>query len=125
MSTKGRGLRILRLLVPVSSIINALLAVNFFPLVPLLGWLNFGRAGWTTAWIPEAAMLLVLPAGYFVYWHYGLIVAGAALALALCWWRRTGASEARLWTITNGATIAVYLAVRIILAAQGVRPDSV
>jgi hypothetical protein len=125
MSTNGRGLRVLRLLVPVSSIINALLALNFFPLVPLLGWLNFGRAGWATAWIPEPVLLLVLPAGYYIYWHYGLIVAGVALALSICWWRQGGAREARVWTLLNGATIAVYLAVRLILAVQGIRPDIV
>jgi hypothetical protein len=70
-------------------------------------------------------LLLVLPAGYYVYWHYGLIVAGVALALSMCWWRQGGPREARGWIVLNGAALAIYLAVRIILAVQGIRPDIV
>jgi hypothetical protein len=125
MAREARGLPVLSVLAQVSSVVNLLLALNFFPLVPLLGWLNFGRAGWATAWIPDAVMLLVLPATYYVYWHYGLIVAGAALALSVLWWRQGGAGKARAWTVLNGATIVIYLVVRIILAVQGIRPDIV
>lgn len=120
----GRS-RVLRVLTPVFSGINLLLALNFFPLVPLLGWLNFGRAGWATAWIPDAVMLVVLPAGYSIYWHYWFIVAGVALVLSVSLWRQGGGQSARVWTLVNGATIAMYLVVRVILELQEIRPDIV
>jgi hypothetical protein len=125
MTEETRRLRVLRALVRVFSVINVLLAFNFFPLVPLLGWLNFGRAGWATAWIPEAVMLVVLPAGYYVYWHYWFIVAGVPLLLSLYSWRQGGGREARLWSVLSAVTIAMYLVVRIILLVQGIRPDIV
>jgi hypothetical protein len=124
--TKGaRRLRVLGALVPVLSVINLLLALNFFPLVPLLGWLNFGRAGWATAWIPEAVMLVVLPAGYYIYWHYWFIVAGVPLLLSLYSWQQGAGRAARTWSVMNAATIAMYLVVRLILTVQGIRPDIV
>ncbi len=123
MATAARSPAFFRRLVPVLSVINLLLALNFFPLVPLLGWLNFGRAGWATAWIPDAVLLLILPAAYFFYWHYGCLVAGVPLALALWSWKREGGQAARGWAILNAATIGVYLIVRIVLAVLGIRPD--
>ena len=125
MTEEARRLQLTRVLLRVFSGINVLLALNFFPVVPLLGWLSFGRAGWATAWIPEAVLLFVLPAGYYVYWHYWFIVAGVALLLSICLWRQDGGQEARVWTVVNGATIAVYLIVRIVLELRGIRPDIV
>jgi hypothetical protein len=125
MATRGRRLSVFSLLAQVSSVINLVLALNFFPLVPLLAWLNYGRAAWTTAWLPDWLMLLVLPGLYYVYWHFWFIVAGLALLLSTLWWRQTGAPRARLWTALNGAMIAMYLAARIIMAVQGIRPDIV
>lgn len=125
MPEEARRLQVLRALVRVLSVINVLLAVNFFPLVPFLGWLNFGRAGWATAWMPEVVMLVVLPAGYYLYWHFWLIVAGVPLLLSLYSWRQGGGREARAWSVVNALTIAMYLAARIILAVQGIRPDIV
>jgi len=125
MAKEARRLRVFRVLVHVFSGINVLLALNFFLLVPLLGWLNFGRAGWATAWIPDAVWLFVLPAGYYIYWHYWFIVAGVALVLSICLWRQSGEQEDRVWTEVNGATIAIYLVVRIILEVRGIRLDIV
>ncbi len=120
---RTRAPRVLHGLVRVLSVINLLLALNFFPVVPLLGWLSFGRAGWAMAWIPEAVLLLVLPAAYNIYWHYWFLVAGVAVGLSGYWWRHGGAQEARAWTVANGATMVIYVIVRIVLAAQGIRPD--
>ena len=78
----------MRLLTRILSIANLLLAVLFFPLVPLLGWLNYGVVGWAVAWIPDAVLLTVLPAAYSLYWHYGLVIASLPLVLALWLWRR-------------------------------------
>ena len=60
--------------------INVVLVLNFWPVVPLLGWLNFGHAGWLTAWIPDVVLLTLLPAGYALYWHFWFVSAGLALA---------------------------------------------
>jgi hypothetical protein len=125
MAKEARRLRVFRLLVYVFSGINVLLALNFFPVVPLLGCLNFGRMGWALAWMPDAVLLFVLPAGYYIYWHYWFIVAGVALVLSRCLWKQGGAPEARVWTVVNGATIVIYLVVRIILEVRGIRPDIV
>ena len=125
MTREAERSLVLRVLATVLSGINLLLALNFFPFVPLLGWLNFGRAGWATSWIPDAILLFVLPAGYYVYWHYWFIVAGVPLALSTYLWRQGGAQEGRLWTVANAATIALYVVIRIILDVQGIRPDAV
>jgi hypothetical protein len=70
-------------------------------------------------------MLHLLPAGYYIYWHYWFIVAGVPLLLSLYSWRQGGGRAARNWSVVNAATIAMYLVVRIILAVQGIRPDIV
>jgi hypothetical protein len=125
MSGTSERSPMLQALVRVASVVNLLLAFNFFPLVPLLGWLNFGRANWATTWIPDAVMLIALPAAYAFFWHFWYVPAGAAIILSVSLWRRSGANEGRLWTALNAAVIAMYLAVRLILALQGVRPDIV
>jgi hypothetical protein len=125
VAKETRGLAVLPVLASVLSIINVLLALNFLLVVSLLGWLNFGRAGWATAWIPEAVLLVVLPAAYYIYWHYGPIVAGVALLLSMYSWRQGGERKARVWSLLNGMTIVGYLVVRIILEVQGIRPDIV
>jgi len=108
-----------------SGTLNVILALNFFPVVPLLGWLNFGHAGWATAWIPDVVLLVLLPAGYFAYWHFWFAVAGLALACSAHVARRAESREARGWAAVNGAAIVLYVVVRIILAARGIRPDIV
>jgi hypothetical protein len=125
MTSEVGSAGMLRVLAPVFSVANLFLALIFFPLVPLLGWLNYGRAGRATAWIPDAVTLTVLPAAYYVYWHYWFIVAGVALVFSVSLWRQRGPRSARVWALVNGATIAMYLVVRIILTAQGIRPDIV
>lgn len=122
---EARGQRVVRALVRVLSIVHVLLALNFFPLVPFLGWLNFGHASWATAWIPEVVMLLVLPAGYFIHWHFWFVVAGAPLLLSVYWWRRGRGREARAWTVVNGVAMVMVLVVRVVLQVLGVRPDIV
>lgn len=107
------------------TIVNVLLALNFFPLVPFLGWLNYGHADWATAWIPDVVLLLVLPAAYFVYWHYWFAIAVPATLMALYLYRRTGDPRARTLTLINGATILVFWIVRIVMAIFDVHPDIV
>lgn len=125
MAEETRGPKVFRVLVYAFSVFNVLLALNFFPLVPLLGWFNFGHAGWATAWIPEVILLVVLPAGYYIYWHFWFIVAGSALVCSLYLNRRVGSREAKVWAVVNGVTIVMYLVVRIILEVRGIRPDIV
>lgn len=125
MAERATGLKMLRVSMPVFSVINVLLALNFFPFVPLLGWLNFGHANWATAWIPEVILLGVLPAGYFVYWHFWFVVVGPALLCSLYVWRWEGSQEAKVWTVVSGVALATYLVARIVLDILGVRPDIV
>ena len=102
------------------SIVNGALALNFFPLVPLMGWLNYGHGG--TPWLPDLLLLTLLPAGYYLYWHFWYVVAIPALACSLVL-RRHGPVQ---WpTVLNLATIILYWLVRLILFLAGIRPDSV
>jgi hypothetical protein len=125
MAEEPRDLKLLRLLMHLFGILNVVLALNFYPIVPLLGWLNFGHAGWATAWIPDVVLLVVLPAGYFIYWHFWFVVAGLALACSVYLSRRSGSRETRIWAVANGATILMYVVLRLCFALRGIRPDIV
>ncbi len=105
--------------------INLALAFNFFPLVPILGWFNFGHANWVVSWIPDVVMLAVLPAGYFLYWHAGLIL--TAVAAAGCWglFRRWQKRRDRVLLFLNLAAGLMVVVVRIILFLTNVHPDVV
>lgn len=105
--------------------LNLLLAVNFFPIVPLLGWLNYGRAGRATGWIPDWVMLNLLPGGYSLYWHFGWLLAGAALALSVATKEKAGEGVYQLFYRLNLAALIIYLLVRLVLAVSGIRPDIV
>lgn len=117
--------RRLRIVACALSAVNALLAFNFFPLVPFLGWLNYGRAAWATAWIPDVMLLLLLPAGYFLYWHFWFLVAIPALFATVALYRRGGGRQARLLVMLNAATVLLFWLVRTILAILGIHPDIV
>ena len=125
MTGETRDLKSVWILVDILTIVNVLLAFNFFPLVPLLGWFNYGHAGWATAWIPDLILLLVLPAGYYIYWHYWFVVGGSALLGSLYLNRRSSCLGARRLAVVNGAAVLMYLLVRAILAVQGIHPDIV
>ena len=107
------------------SALNVLLAFNFFPLVPFLGWLNYGHAGWATAWMPDVLLLLFLPAAYFLYWHFWFLVAVPALFASLALYRHTAQRRARLLVIVNAATMLFFWSVRVVLAILDVHPDIV
>lgn len=105
--------------------INLALAFNFFPLVPLLGWYNFGHANWALSLIPDVVMLAVLPAGYFLYWHAGFIL--AAVAAVGCWglyrpWRKR---RDQVLLFLNLAAGLMVMVVRIIFFLANVHPDVV
>ena len=108
-----------------SSAINVLLALNFFPFVPFLGWLNLGHGDWATAWIPDALLLVVLPAGYFIYWHFWFVIAAPAFFGSLYLHRRTGNRNAKILAVVNAVTVVVFWVVRITLRILGIRPDIV
>jgi len=118
-------MRLVRLLTYIFSVINVLLALNYFPLVPLLGWLNFGHGDWATAWIPDAVILYVLPGAYFFYWHFWYVAAVPALLGSLYLFVRTRSRLAGVLAVVNGGAVLVYWAVRIILNIAGIRPDIV
>ncbi len=105
--------------------INLALAFNFFPLVPMLGWFNFGHANWAVSWIPDVVILAVLPIGYFLYWHFGALLAG--LATWGCWWlyRRTHARRDRILLFLNLTAGLLVIVVRIILLLLDVYRDIV
>jgi hypothetical protein len=91
----------------------------------LLGWLNFGRAGWLTAWVHDVVLLIILPAETYIYWHCGFIVAGVALALSLYLWRQSAVQSAKVWSVVHGITLAMYVVIGIIFAVLGIRPEGV
>ena len=102
------------------SIANVTLALNFFPLVPLLGWLNYGHGG--TPWLSDVLLLTLLPAGYYLYWHFWYVVAIPALACTLTLQRYC---RVQWLTVLNLATVILYGLVRLIFFLAAVRPDSV
>jgi hypothetical protein len=107
------------------SALNILLALDFFPVVPCLGWLNFGHGNWATAWIPDFLLLSVLPAGYYLYWHFWFAFSVPAILASFTVYKRTGEKRARLLSVLNVATIAMFWAVRLALAVLAIRPDIV
>jgi len=118
-------MRVLRAVMVLLGTINVLLALNFWPVIPLLGWLNFGHAGWLTAWIPDVVLLTILPAGYALYWHLWFVSAGLALVCSAYISRRWACRRARIWAGVSCATILLYVAVRVFLQTRGIQPDIV
>jgi hypothetical protein len=107
------------------SAINALLALNFVVIVPFLGWLNYGRANWATAWLPGVLLDLVLPAGYYVYWHYWFLVLLPAFFTACILYRRVQGRRAMALIVLNTATMIAFWATRLALALFDIHPDIV
>jgi hypothetical protein len=125
LEKRTANLKPFRVLSYISSAINLVLALSFFPLVPLVGWLNFGHGNWATAWIPDVVLLQVLPAGYFIYWHFWFVAAVPALLGSLYWFKRSGDRKAKVLAVANAGAVVVYWVVRIALGALGIRPDIV
>ena len=125
MEKRTANLGALRVLSYVSSAVNLALALNFFPLVPLVGWLSFGHGNWATAWIPDVVILHVLPGGYFVYWHFWVLAAFPAFFGSLYWFKRSGDRKAKVLAVANAGAVVVYWVVRITLGILGIRPDIV
>ena len=111
-------------LVGLLSGIHVLLALNFFPLVPFLGWLNFGRGEWI-AWIPDIILRQVLPAGYYVYWHFWFLISLPAVAGSWYLCHQTQ-GERGCWLLpANLIGLAVFTVVRLTLFFLEIRPDIV
>jgi hypothetical protein len=125
MNSGTSDTRVLRVVTYVTSAVNLLLALNYFPLVPLLSWLSYGHAPRATAWIPDALMLVILPAGYFVYWHYWFLAAVPAAMSSLLLFRRTRNRRMRQLALLNVGAAILYWVVRIALSALGIQPDIV
>jgi hypothetical protein len=123
MERASGNLKWLKMLAYASSAINLLLAVNFFPVIPLLSWLNYGHGG--TSWLPDVLLLVILPRGYYLYWHFWFVIAIPAFAASLYLYKRTGNQNAKILTVLNAMTILVYWGVRIALSIMGIHPDSV
>jgi hypothetical protein len=109
----------------VFSTINLVLALNFFPIVPLFGWLNYGHAIWAVSWIPDSILLLWLPAGYYVYWHGGAIIGLIALGMTWGLYRHIQDHSTLIMTVFNGTAVLVYFVIRLIFAFLGIHPDIV
>jgi len=120
-----RNLKGLKVLAYTSSAIHVLLALNYFPVVPFLGWLNFGHGDWATAWIPDALLLVVLPAGYFIYWHFWFVIAAPAFLGSLYLYKRTGNRNTKILTVVNAVTVVIFWVVRITLGILDIHPDIV
>jgi hypothetical protein len=88
-----------------------------------LSWLTFGHAPRATAWIPDALLLLVLPAAYFAYWHYWFVAAMPASVASLLLFRRTRDGRAKWLVLLNVGAVILYWAVRIGMGILGIRPD--
>lgn len=125
MDRNTSGLKVFKALVFYWSAINVLLALNFFPMLPFLGWLNYGHADWATAWMPDTVLFVLLPAAYFMYWHFWFIVAIPALLGSLYLHRRTGQRVPRIMALVNAAMVVLFWAVRIGLHISGIHPDIV
>jgi hypothetical protein len=117
--------RVLCSLAVAATALNASLSLIFFPLIPLLGWLNFGHAGGTTPWIPDWVLLTLLPAAYYLYWHFWYAFSLPALAASIALLRIAHTRLATALIVANGASVVAYAVVRIVLAVVGIRPDSV
>ena len=115
----------LQLVAAAATVLNLLLCAIYFPLVPLLGWLNLGHANWATAWIPDALIRTAIPAAYYVYWHFWFVFSLPVLAVWAFLYRRTRSRVALVLAASSIATVLVYWLVRIVLAGLGIRPDSV
>ena len=116
---------VLRSLAVAATGLNVSLCLIFFPLIPLLGWLNFGHAGGTTAWIPDWVLLTLLPAAYYLYWHFWYAFSLPALAASLALLRIAHTRLATALIVANAASVLAYTVVRIVLAVLDIRPDSV
>ena len=90
MKTGSSGARVLRVITYVTTTLNSLLALNYSPLAPLSSWLTFGHAPWATGRLAHVLLLIVLPAAYYVYWHYWFATAVPAAILSLLLLRCTG-----------------------------------
>ena len=123
MERKSKNLKGLKLFAYASFAINMLLAVNFFPVVPFLSWLNYGHGG--ASWIPNVFLLVILPGGYFLYWHFWFVVAVPALVASLYLYKRTKNRNATILTVLNAVTVVVFWGVRIAFSIMGIHPDSV
>lgn len=106
------------------STVNILLAVVFFPVVPFLGWLNYGHGG-TASWLPEFLLSVILPGSYALYWRFWFLFAIPALLASFYLYRRTGKRNPRILIALNALTILLYWGVRIAFSILGIRPDSV
>lgn len=109
-------------LVSALSLLHILLALNFFPLVPFLGWLNTGRSQWID-WLPDRVLLQLLPAGYYLYWHFWYLFALPPLvgSWLLCYRSR---GNRGCWLLPANLTgLIIFFVVRLTLMFLGVRPD--
>jgi hypothetical protein len=104
--------------------VNLLLAANFFAFVPFLGWLNYGHGG-SQGWIPDVVLLAILPGAYFVYWHFGALIALIALFISHNLWQRGRDSRLAILSALNAVTLVLYVAVRIAFALLEIHPDIV
>lgn len=118
-------MKVFRRLTYACSALNVLLAFIVFPIVPLLGWLNYGHGNWVTSWIPEAVLLIWLPAAYYLYWHYWFVAAIPALAGSLYLIQRTANRSAKMLAVANAGAVVWLWAVRIAMGVLNIRPDIV
>lgn len=113
-----------RALVYVFSAINVALALIVFPVVPTLGWINYGRSAWLPVQMPDT-MLTALATAYYIYWHYWFVVAAPALIGCLYLFRRTSSRWFGVLAAANVGAVAWYAIVRLTMAVLGIRSDAV
>lgn len=107
------------------SVLHLTMALNSVLVVPLLAWLNYGRASWATAWIPSVWMVVVLPAAYAAHWHFWYVFAVPACGGSLLLWKRLGGRNERILLLLNAGAALAYAFVRVALLFLNIRPDIV
>jgi hypothetical protein len=109
---KYRKLKLNEYFIYITTIINLILAVIYFPIVPFLGWLNYGHGG-TSGWIPEIFLINFIPLCYIIYSKYGLIIALIAIIPTISYYRKTKKQIFGIFAILNAMTIIVFCLITI------------
>jgi hypothetical protein len=109
---KYRILKLNEHFIYLTTIINLILVVIYFPIVPCLGWLNYGHGG-TSGWIPEALLINFIPLCYIIYSKYGLLIALIAIIPAIVYYRETKQQIFGIFALLNALTIIVFCFITI------------